>query len=194
MTSNVNEIPQTILHSMTSGLILLSLHSPHTIEPTDGTGNASQAQARARSLLVHIHQRHPTTLQRAFQEALSTSNGEDQEAFEADTDKNHVEQLLLSLSVQLPQAGAATGEVRQEEDLVVATVNADATVRARAVRGLYDSLTAGDLTGLDIVSAKFPNFFSMLFYRVLTADWTMSLPRRLFTQRSSLAFKTPMLL
>lgn len=138
---------------MTSGLILLSLHSPHTTEPIDVTGNASQAQARARSLLVHIHQRHPTTLQRAFQEALSTPNGEDQGA---ETDKNHVEQLLLSLSVQLPQAGAAAGEVRQEEDWVVATVNADATVRARAVRGLYDSLTAGDLTGLDIVSAKFP--------------------------------------
>lgn len=137
---------------MTSGLILLSLHSPHTTEPTDATGNASQVQARARSLLVHIHQRHPTTLQRAFQEALSTPNGEEQEA---EADKNHVEQLLLSLSVQLPQGGAAAGEVRQEEDLVVATVNADATVRARAVRGLYDSLTAGDLTGLDIVSAKF---------------------------------------
>ncbi|KAI0092311.1 armadillo-type protein [Irpex rosettiformis] len=122
------EVPRAVILAMASGLIDLSLHSS---ESDSGT-----IQARARSLLVHLHQRHPQVLHKAFQVALA-----DEE------DHNAAQQLLLSLSVQLPE-GSKTAEVG-EEDLVLATISADANIRASAVRGLYERMGSGNFTGLD---------------------------------------------
>ena len=124
---------------MTSGLINLSLQHSHLAEPEldDGT-----VKARARSLLVHLHQRHPQVLHHAFQDALADDK----------VDKSSAEQLLLSLSVQLPGSGKTAGV--GEEDLLFATMSADVSTRATALRDLYERMQSGDLKGLDSVSTS----------------------------------------
>lgn len=101
------------------------------------------APARARSILVHIQQRHPAALQEVFESML-----EDAEFVEK---KEAVEQLLLSLSVALPVSGAVDADM--ELDTIVASTSADAPVRVIAVRKLYETLLSSDLPESERVSA-----------------------------------------
>ncbi|GJE92911.1 U3snoRNP10 and BP28CT domain-containing protein [Phanerochaete sordida] len=100
----------------------------------------SATRACARSLLVHIQQRHPETLQACFEAALKDA-GENRDA---------LEQLLISLSVDL--SGGA--EAAQDADMVVASTSADASVRVIAVRELYEKLEKGDLSSSELASTR----------------------------------------
>jgi U3 small nucleolar RNA-associated protein 10 len=103
-------------------------------------------QPRARSLLVNLHQRHPQILQNAFQNILNDET----------LDKNATEQLLLSLSVNLPKpVNGQTSARASKTDNVMATVSADATVRVSAVRALYEQMSTRDC--IDIVSFPLTN-------------------------------------
>ena len=99
------------------------------------------ALARGRSLLVHIQQRYPEPLQGAFEIALKDPGDK----------KELLEQLLISLSVELPGVASDPGET-SETDIVVASTSADATVRVIAVRELYERLAKDDLSPVESVS------------------------------------------
>lgn len=129
-----SDLPSAIIRGIADALIHLSVQ--HNTEAT--------TQARCRSLLIHMQQRHPNILQKAFQTVLNHT----------EVDKDIIEQLILSLSVQIPEPtnGTDIGGQIGEVDLLLATINADSTVRASAVRTLHDRLAKGDLGNLDLVS------------------------------------------
>ena len=119
-------------------LALIHLH-------IDGTKKANSDQtdsARARSVLVHMQQRHPATLQEVFGSVLQDTEYADK--------KDAVEQLLLSLSVALPGPNAAATVA--ELDMIVASTSADAPVRVIAVRQLYEKLSDAQLPELERVN------------------------------------------
>lgn len=95
-------------------------------------------------MLVHLQQRHPTALQCSSETVLS----------EIGVDKNAVEQLLLSLSVQLPPSRDGTTNASSTEgiDAIIASTSADSSVRSIAVRDLYARLSRNDSGTLDLVS------------------------------------------
>ncbi|KAI0692328.1 hypothetical protein BC835DRAFT_1416622 [Cytidiella melzeri] len=142
------DLPQNVLVIMSSGLVRLSLQQEE--QERDST-----KQARARSLLVHLHQRHPQILQKTIQDVLSDS----------ELDQNAAEQLSLSLSVQLPQPGGKKNVDTGKVDLVMATTSADATVRAAAVRSLYERMASKDHTGFELDAVS-----SALLARVQDSD------------------------
>ena len=110
------KLPRALVQDLAGELIRLHITSLESHEAVS---------ARARSLLVHLQQRQPAALQTAFETVLNDS-GEAREA---------VEQLLLSLSVALPEASSV-----ENLDSVLASTTADSSVRAIAVRQLYEKL------------------------------------------------------
>ncbi|EKM52689.1 uncharacterized protein PHACADRAFT_101069 [Phanerochaete carnosa HHB-10118-sp] len=124
-------VPLSIVRDLANALIQQAVSTP---EP-DAT-----VLARGRSLLVHVQQRHPELLQMYFEAALE----------DAGENKDALEQLLISLSVELPGGFAGT----KEADMVVASTSADAAVRVIAVRELYEKFAKGDLSPSDLVSAR----------------------------------------
>lgn len=124
-------IPQVIIRNLTDILI----------EQAAASDNDVNALPLGRSLLVHIQQRHPELLQAAFEAALA----------EPGDRKDTLEQLLISLSVDLP--GVVTNpSTAAETDMVVASTSAEAVVRVVAVRQLYEQLTKDDLPLIEKVT------------------------------------------
>lgn len=123
-------------------LLLIRSHIGSVEQPDQN----ETAPARARSILVHIQQRHPAALQELFE-----SMHDDDEFAEK---KEAVEQLLLSLSVALPVPGTADADM--EVDTIVASTSADAPVRVIAVRKLYETLLSSGLPESERVSASSP--------------------------------------
>lgn len=129
-----------MVQDLSTDLIRLNIQPTERID--DGAVADKHVSARARSVLVHIQQRFPAALEAAF-EAVLNDSAEEKEA---------VEQLLLSLSVALPVSGS--GDSKDGDlDSVVASTTADASVRAVAVRRLYEQLSSADLPASEKVSS-----------------------------------------
>ena len=122
-------VPFSIIYDLAKSLIQQAVSAPEL---------GAAALARGRSLLVHVQQRHPELLQTCFEAALK----------DAGDSKDALEQLLISLSVELPSGTSSA----KDADMVVASTSADAAVRVIAVRELYENLAKGDLIPLDSVS------------------------------------------
>ncbi len=121
------KLPPVMVESITASLIELLLGEQAPDENT---------LARGRSLLVHIQQRHPTVLNKAFEASLNKSEK-----------KEPIERFLLSFSMELP--GYDKGK---NLDMVVASTSADSTVRVLAIRELYDKLSSPSLEDAERVS------------------------------------------
>ncbi|KZT03292.1 uncharacterized protein LAESUDRAFT_744673 [Laetiporus sulphureus 93-53] len=104
----------------------------------------------ARSLLSQLKQRHAEVVQQACEEALKQDEGK----------REVIEQLAISLSMSLP---GSSGKNRL--DKIVASVSADAYVRAIAVRNLYSTLSDGSTSSEDAAAAK-----AALRARILDTD------------------------
>ncbi|PCH43122.1 hypothetical protein WOLCODRAFT_121527 [Wolfiporia cocos MD-104 SS10] len=117
-----------------------------------GRDNADESQANARKILARLQQRYSRLLQQVCEVAA-----------EGDENKRKmVEQVVLSLSLNGSEL-RNHGE-KQDIDVVVASVNAEATVRAIAVRDLYDRLKS-DNTDADLDAIK-----NALMLRVQDSD------------------------
>lgn len=126
------DVPQAIIQDLADMLVSQAIATEE---------HNATVLARGRSLLVHIQQRHPEPLQTVFETALK----------DAGDSKDTLEQLLISLSVDLPGAAASSDEVA-ESDMIIASTSADVTVRVIAIRELYKRLTKDDLVPLESVS------------------------------------------
>jgi U3 small nucleolar RNA-associated protein 10 len=135
-------VPHSIVRDLTANL------TAQTISIQEGNGVIA---ARCRALLVHVQQRHPDLLQACFQTALADSEGH----------KDVLEQLLISLSVELPGASRASSG-RNDADMIVASTSADAAVRVIAVRELYMKLSTSNYLPLELVSQLHQAFITIL--------------------------------
>ncbi|KIP06398.1 hypothetical protein PHLGIDRAFT_128310 [Phlebiopsis gigantea 11061_1 CR5-6] len=124
-------IPQIIIRSLTDSLI----------EQATASDSDRNTLPLGRSLLIHIQQRHPELLQAAFEAAL----------IDAGDSKDILEQLLISLSVDLNGVVTDSGTAA-ETDVVVASTSAEAVVRVVAVRQLYEQLGKEGLSSIEKAS------------------------------------------
>ena len=125
-------VPQIIVQDLTNALIAQSAAA----QQDDGA-----VLSRIRALLVHIQQRHPDLLQACFEVAI----------LDAGENKNALEQLLISLSVELPGGAAGTSNAK-DTDMVIASTSADAAVRVIAVRELLEKMSSSDIAESELVS------------------------------------------
>ncbi|KAI0742763.1 hypothetical protein C8Q80DRAFT_1221194 [Daedaleopsis nitida] len=105
------------------------------------TDPPSQLPLISRDLLSQLHQRHPKLVQSASQVVVA----EDQ------TLQDAVERLILSLSV--PVAGISTADA-ETATLLIGSSDADATIRAKAVRDLVARIDAPDVSEADLQSVS----------------------------------------
>lgn len=153
-----SELPTPLIQSITASLL-------STLISHEGAAS-TELPLRIRSILVHIQQRYPDLLQKAFDETLQTDSEK----------KDALEQALLSLSMDLP------GSSGQKIDSIVGSMSSESAVRAISVRELFEKLATGDVE--DIVSAYSP--------RSLSSYEPRFFGRRRFVLLCLLEFKIPM--
>ncbi|KAI0063355.1 ARM repeat-containing protein [Artomyces pyxidatus] len=102
--------------------------------------NPSSPMTNSRQLLSAIHQRHPDVLQDIGQGLSETE----------DAVQDTVEQLLLSLSVtrHTPRRGAESAD----DDMVIASMNVDAEVRAIGIKNMLNALAKGKVDPIEVDS------------------------------------------
>ncbi|KAI0790983.1 hypothetical protein C8Q75DRAFT_805854 [Abortiporus biennis] len=121
-----SDLPKSIIKPLATRLIsvLVDLDEKSKIS----SEQKDYTRARARSLLIHLQQRHPSILHQAFDDSMKDENR-----------KAAVEQIVLSLSMDLPDENQ-----REKLDMVVASMSADSSVRTIAVHDLYKKLALSD--------------------------------------------------
>ncbi|KAH8084910.1 armadillo-type protein [Cristinia sonorae] len=154
-------LPSEIIQVTTSSLIAQIV----SVGQDGATGQKGVVEGRARALLVQIQQRHPSILQKCFDDALEGD----------ETSKEALQQALLSLSLDT----SAHKDIPGGTDMVIASANADGNVRAIAVRDLYAKLANGSLSESESASIK-----SALLIRV--QDTNVAVLEALYHEASTL--------
>ncbi|CCM00706.1 uncharacterized protein FIBRA_02746 [Fibroporia radiculosa] len=96
----------------------------------------------AKKLLSTLQQRHSQTIQSVCSEAINQDESK----------RDAIEQLVLSISI--PLSGSSGSGDAQKPDLVVASVSADAQVRAIATRDLLNALSNPDTPSTELDTIK----------------------------------------
>ncbi|KAF8626030.1 hypothetical protein AX15_005120 [Amanita polypyramis BW_CC] len=97
----------------------------------EGALSSGTSQTELRPLLLSIHQRHPAVLHSVSEEMVRNS----------DSTQSSMQQLLVSLSLDA-QFPIAKKDSSQKHDMVVASANADSSVRVTAVKELLLQLSS----------------------------------------------------
>ncbi|OBZ74951.1 U3 small nucleolar RNA-associated protein 10 [Grifola frondosa] len=125
-----SEVPSVVLRHAASKLLQLLMN--------DIAADSAESMV-ARRLLSQLHQRHLRVVQQICEDAVKDD----------DSRREIIEQLVLSLA--LP--GTTSGD-RQISDMIVASANADASIRVGAVRDLLKALASENVPVADVEPVK----------------------------------------